>query len=69
MNDWTLSRMRERNQKPGRPAPWPVFTSEAERDRYLDRLIGNCYQVKALDLPGPDGPRYTVEDIDQRKGG
>lgn len=59
-----LARMREMNQEPPISHQYPVFTAKMDRDAYLDRLIGNAYQVKAVDANGV----YTVEDIDQRIG-
>jgi len=68
---FALARLREQNRRMGRRhVPYPVFLSEARRDAYLDRLIGNAYQVRAKTLPGPgpNGDQYTVEDIDRRVG-
>lgn len=48
---------------------YPVFTCEDERDKYLDKLIANSYQVKAKTVVLADNRTlHTVTDIDQRKG-
>ena len=44
---------------------YQIFTEQINRDRYLDLLIANGYQVK----PEDHGEKlFTVVDIDRRKG-
>ena len=64
-DEFVTARMRERNMPQGKRYVYPVFKDRIARDGYLDKLIGNGYQVKAVD--GVDGV-YTVLDIDRRKG-
>ncbi len=46
---------------------YPIFMCKADRDEYLNKLIANCYQVKARTISTADRELFIVVDVSQER--